>query len=304
MTGVAPDVTGARLSARLRAARDERGLSLARASEGSKVALRYVRMFEEGDYPMVADPAYLAYFIRRYAAFLGLNELQASREFIAETEDSRAEKRNGTESKPLVVGNHTHTSTVEDKDLQALRPLEFPPRRIPRTRLGRGSRPVGSRTVGSRSRLFNFYAGPLSVIAVAWVVGPWSPLNLWTDKIPTPVSMMERREEPSSAIPVAASTEAIHEPERAATSPASASLPPTTELLPPPVVEPLSAAGKPEVAEVSTKDHPRSAITSQKKSDRSSSAGESHRIATDRASDALRAEQLERMKSAGVSAGA
>ena len=79
---------GLRLAERLRAARGEKGFSLETASQKSKVALRYIGMFEEGRYPMVADPAYLTYFVRRYAASLGLDELEASREFIAETERS------------------------------------------------------------------------------------------------------------------------------------------------------------------------------------------------------------------------
>ena len=53
------------LSEKLRAARSEQGLTLESASVKSNVTLRYVRMFEDGNYPMVSDPAYLTGFVRR-----------------------------------------------------------------------------------------------------------------------------------------------------------------------------------------------------------------------------------------------
>src|SRR5712692_456782 len=64
ITSAASKLTpGLRLAERLRAARNERGFSLETMSQKSKVALRYVCMFEEGRYPMVADPAYLTCFV-------------------------------------------------------------------------------------------------------------------------------------------------------------------------------------------------------------------------------------------------
>jgi len=287
------------LSQRLRAARNERGLTLESASAKSNVALRYVRMLEEGNYPMVADPVYLTSFLRRYAACLGLNELQASREFIAETVNSPAEMPGVAWSKPPVEGNDTHTNTAEQKSSKGLQPPLIPSRRMARARVGKCSSPVGSRTGRSRPRLFKFYAGPLTVIMVVWTVGPLSPLNHWIGKTPPRVSVMESHQEPSAVL-IATSTEPSQEPDPASASPALASRPPTTELSPSPVEAPLPAAMNPQAADLSTSDHQLGAIESEQK--RSTIDG--NRSATDKASDELRAEQLARMKTRSVSANA
>ncbi len=208
------------------------------ASAKSNVALRYVRMFEDGNYPMVADPVYLTNFMRQYAACLGLDELQASREFVAET-------------------------------------VNYPAR----PRLEKRSSPIGSRTGRSRPRLFKFYAGPLSVIAVVWTIGPLSPLNQWNEKMAPGVLVMERRLATTVLPP-----------------PAEAPLP-TVISPPPPVVidPPLPTAMGTEVADAFTGDEPLGA-TSQQESSAIGSGGGSDRSATNKASDELRAEQLARMK--------
>ena len=84
-----------KLGGRLRLAREARGVSAEVASEQASVPIRYLRMFEEGRYPVVADPAYLTHFVRRYATYLGLDAWQASRDFIAETEPETALRRAG-----------------------------------------------------------------------------------------------------------------------------------------------------------------------------------------------------------------
>src|SRR5205085_3132346 len=84
-----------KLGERLRLAREARGVSAEVASEQASVPIRYIRMFEEGRYPVVADPAYLTHFVRRYASYLGMDAWQASRDFIAETEPETALRRAG-----------------------------------------------------------------------------------------------------------------------------------------------------------------------------------------------------------------
>src|SRR5204862_221639 len=90
-TGTGP----VKLAERLRRSRESKGVTPEAASEESAVPVRYVRMFEEGRYPVVSDPAYLAHFVRRYATYLGLDAEQASRDLIAETEPETALRRAG-----------------------------------------------------------------------------------------------------------------------------------------------------------------------------------------------------------------
>ncbi|MEA2626313.1 MAG: Helix-turn-helix domain, partial [Candidatus Binatota bacterium] len=75
-----------RLCQRLQSARKAAGKSAETASRDSGVAMRYLKMFEEGEYPLVADTAYLAPYVRKYASYLGLDGEEAVREFLLETE--------------------------------------------------------------------------------------------------------------------------------------------------------------------------------------------------------------------------
>jgi cytoskeleton protein RodZ len=71
---------------RLIAAREARGLDRAQAAAGAGISLRYLTMLEEGEYPLVSDPAYLSPFIRRYATFLELPAEDTVVAFLSETE--------------------------------------------------------------------------------------------------------------------------------------------------------------------------------------------------------------------------
>ena len=234
------------LSANLRAARNERGLTLESASAKSNVALRYVRMFEDGNYPMVSDPAYLTGFVRRYAACLGLNELEASNAFIAEIVNRRAVTPNAPRRSGLGFSGASR------------------PRR-------------------SRPRRFKFYAGPLSVVAVLWTVGPLSPLNygttttapsVWVESGVRPVSAPPSR--PPAPLP-ALTTEPPAPPEPL----------PLEPLEPPPSLADavLPAPMDGPVANVAASDQAQE-----------SPPIVSSRSETDKASDALRAAQLVRMR--------
>lgn len=55
------------------AAREARGLDRAAAAKLAKVPLRFAEMLEEGKYSLVADPAYLVPYLRRYAAALDIS---------------------------------------------------------------------------------------------------------------------------------------------------------------------------------------------------------------------------------------
>ena len=225
------------LSEKLRTARSERGLTLESASAKADVALRYVRMFEAGNYPMVSDPAYLTGFVRRYAACLGLNELQASNEFIGEVTNHRA-----------VMPN------------------------VPRRRwLGL---PGAFRPSRARPRRFKFYAGPLSVVAVIWTLGPLSPLSYRTAETAPSVWT----ESGARAAPVLPSRPPAPPP---APVPALTTEPPASL----PDAEPPAIPIDQVDGAVAAVDQPRE-----------SSPIESSRSENDKASDALRAAQLVRMK--------
>jgi cytoskeleton protein RodZ len=94
---MAVGIQSGRLGDRLRHARESRGASTEKASEQASIPIRYIQMFEEGHHPLVADPAYLTHFVRRYAAYLGLDVWQASRDFIAETDPETALSRAPTQ---------------------------------------------------------------------------------------------------------------------------------------------------------------------------------------------------------------
>ncbi len=57
----------------LRGAREGKGLSLAKAEQGTRIRQRYLQALEEGDYAALPEPVYAKGFLRNYAAFLGLN---------------------------------------------------------------------------------------------------------------------------------------------------------------------------------------------------------------------------------------
>src|SRR5688572_6612105 len=224
------------LSENFRAARNERGLTLESASAKSNVALRYARMFEDGNYPMVSDPAYLTGFVRQYAGCLGLNELEASNEFIAEI----------TTRRPAI------------------------PNAPRRNWLGS---PGASRPRRARPRRFKFYAGPLSVVAVLWTLGPLSPLNYWAAETAPSVWVAESRVRPVSAPP--------SPPLAPAPEPPALTTEPRPSLADPVLPAPIVGQVEDVPAGVQTQE---------------SSSVASSRSETDKASDALRAAQLVRMR--------
>lgn len=160
------------LAERLLNGRAAKGVSPEVASEQACVPIRYVRMFEAGNYPVVADPAYLVHFVRRYAGYLGLDAETASRDLIAETEPETARRRTGklapgtSERKP----SRTLRARFESPLLGAPGGVEggmFPPLRG-----------------GWGGRRFGTYAAPLVVALVAAAVGLF--VFFWSDRSAAP----------------------------------------------------------------------------------------------------------------------
>src|SRR5882724_12297948 len=150
-SGIAAGVE--KLAERLRRSREAKGVTPETASEESAVPVRYVRMFEEGRYPVVSDPAYLAHFVRRYAMYLGLDAELASRDLIAETEPETALRRAGKLSaepkvEPSMTQRESGPQGKEDK---------------------KSAKP---KAVGKApARRFKFDAGPISLIGAAVTLG-------------------------------------------------------------------------------------------------------------------------------------
>jgi len=146
----------AKLGDRLRLARESRGITTELASEQAAVPIRYIRMFEEGRYPVVADPAYLTHFVRRYASYLGMDAWQASRDFIAETEPETALRRAGKlAGEPPLEATMTNSKTNP------------PPDKSKSAKTAAGSTDSAPST-GHRPR---FDAGPISLIGAAVTLG-------------------------------------------------------------------------------------------------------------------------------------
>lgn len=61
------------LGARLREAREARGLTLAAAADGTRILPRYLQALEDGDYAQLPGDVYARGFIRNYAQFLELS---------------------------------------------------------------------------------------------------------------------------------------------------------------------------------------------------------------------------------------
>lgn len=64
---------GTTVGQRLRAAREQRGLSIEEAADRSRVGASFLRALEGDDYRLLPDELYLVGFLRDYARFLGLD---------------------------------------------------------------------------------------------------------------------------------------------------------------------------------------------------------------------------------------
>ncbi len=85
----APDPQGGggqSLGKLMAAAREQRGVSPSEVSKEAHVPAYYVRMIESDDYTLIADRLYLLPFLRRYAAFVGLDPEEIAGRFIRDVQ--------------------------------------------------------------------------------------------------------------------------------------------------------------------------------------------------------------------------
>ncbi len=66
----------------LRAAREQRALTIREAAERIRIPAHYLTMLETNDYSGIADELYLLPFVRSYAEFLGLDAGALSTRFV------------------------------------------------------------------------------------------------------------------------------------------------------------------------------------------------------------------------------
>ncbi|RDV84755.1 helix-turn-helix domain-containing protein [Ammonifex thiophilus] len=69
------------LGERLREAREAKGLSVEEVAEATKIRSKYLRALEEEDFELLPGRVYAKAFLRTYARFLGLDEIQLAQEF-------------------------------------------------------------------------------------------------------------------------------------------------------------------------------------------------------------------------------
>ncbi len=86
-------------------AREDRKLTREQAATEARLPAHYVRMMEGGDYSRISDQLYLLPFVRRYAAFLGLDAEEIAMRFVGEVQrsDNIAPKL----SEPIAVEHKT-----------------------------------------------------------------------------------------------------------------------------------------------------------------------------------------------------
>ena len=72
------------LGERMKKIRDERHLSLADVSKGTKIQVKYLQYFEEGEYMKLPADVYVKGFLRSYALYLSLSEVNLIRQFERE----------------------------------------------------------------------------------------------------------------------------------------------------------------------------------------------------------------------------
>ncbi|MGH7815114.1 MAG: helix-turn-helix domain-containing protein [Candidatus Binataceae bacterium] len=72
----------------LAAARESRGFSRGQIIAEARIPEHYLKMIETGDYHLVSDQLYLVPYLRRYAAFVGLDAEEIAARFVREVQSA------------------------------------------------------------------------------------------------------------------------------------------------------------------------------------------------------------------------
>jgi len=90
----------------LTAARERRGASRADVVAETRIPAHYVDMIERSDYGLISDQLYLMPFVRRYAAFLGLDGEEVAMRFVREVQRAEGAAAAPRMSEPLTLHDH------------------------------------------------------------------------------------------------------------------------------------------------------------------------------------------------------
>ncbi|HEY2525503.1 MAG TPA: helix-turn-helix transcriptional regulator [Candidatus Binataceae bacterium] len=87
----------------LTAARERRGASRADVVAEARIPAHYIDMIERSDYGLISDQLYLMPFVRRYAAFLGLDGEEVAMRFVREVQRAEGAAAAPRMSEPLTL---------------------------------------------------------------------------------------------------------------------------------------------------------------------------------------------------------
>ncbi|HYB92369.1 MAG TPA: helix-turn-helix domain-containing protein [Candidatus Binataceae bacterium] len=96
--------SGATLGRFISDARKQRGLSADDVTNQTRIPARYIKMIESDSYSLISDQLYLLPFLRRYAAFLGLDAEDVATRFIRDVQ--HAETNVVRISEPIAMVAH------------------------------------------------------------------------------------------------------------------------------------------------------------------------------------------------------
>lgn len=86
-------------------ARKRRGLSAEDLIKQTRIPAHYIRMIENDEYGLIADQLYLLPFLRRYAAFIGLDAEEVATRFVREVQ--HADSTGGRMAEPIPMPSET-----------------------------------------------------------------------------------------------------------------------------------------------------------------------------------------------------
>jgi cytoskeletal protein RodZ len=103
--GKVADAQEASLGSFLTEARKRRGISVDDLMRQTRIPAYYVRMIENDDYGLIADQLYVLPFLRKYAAFVGVDAEAVTTRFIHDVQ--RADSNAGRMPEPIPVAEKT-----------------------------------------------------------------------------------------------------------------------------------------------------------------------------------------------------
>jgi len=86
-------------------ARKSGGFTPEQVAAETHIPSHYIKAIETDDYGMISDQLYLLPFLRRYAAFLGLDPEDIASRFVRDVQRAESTSSRGSEPIPIISGN-------------------------------------------------------------------------------------------------------------------------------------------------------------------------------------------------------